>query len=94
MFYKVFPNSHVFEEIRVICHICEDEVNLSSESGECYFVLKQFADYSVDAGVIVSGYPIIVFSNCFHVTKHDVEVFVFVVVILVDLFRLLVELVE
>ena len=66
---------------------------MSSESGECYFVLKQFANYSFHAGVIVSGYPIIVFGDCFHVTKHIIDIFVLVVVILVDLFRLLVELV-
>ena len=67
---------------------------MSSESGECYFVLKQFADYSVNAGVIVLGYPIIIFGHCFHVAKHDFDVFILVVIIPVDLFHLPVELVE
>ena len=74
--------------------MCEDKVYLSSESGECYFVLKQFADYSVDAGVVIFGYPIIVFGNCFHVVEHGVDVFMLVVIICVDLFHLPVELVE
>ena len=74
--------------------MCEDEIYLSSESGECYFVLKQFANYSVDAGVVVSGHPIIVFGGVCHVAKHGVDVFMLVVIICVDLFHLLVKLVE
>ena len=74
--------------------MCEDGVYLSSEFGECNFVLKQFADYSVDAGVIIPGYPIVVFGDLFHVTKHDIDVFVLVIVVLGDLFGLLAEVVK
>ena len=55
--------------------MCEGKVYLSSELGKCYFVLKQFADYSVDTGVVIFGYPIIVFGNFCHVAKHGVDVF-------------------
>ncbi len=74
--------------------MCEDGVYLSSEFGKCNFVLKQFTDYSFDAGVIISGYPIVVLGDRFHVTKHDIDVFVLVIIVLVDLYGLLAEVVE
>ena len=67
---------------------------MGSESGECYFVLKEFANYSFNAGAVVCRYPVVIFGDYFHVTKHDINVLEVILVVLVDLFILSMEVVE